>query len=89
MTTVVTTCYLLVVSTRRMQKLVESLGITTLSKSQVWVMAAELDEHVREFRTRPLDGAPHTFVAAALVLKVREGGRVVGADALVATGVNA
>ncbi len=90
LTSVVATCYLLGVSTRRMDKLVQSLGITTLSKSQVSVMAKELDSHVEEFRTRRLeDAGPFTFVAAdALVLKVREGGRVVGVHALVATGVN-
>lgn len=90
LTTVVATCYLLGVSTRRMEKLVESLGITRLSKSQVSTMAAELDAHVADFRTRPLDQGPYTFVAAdALVLKVREGGRVVNVHALLATGVNA
>ena len=91
LTSVVATCYLLGVSTRRMDKLVQSLGITTLSKSQVSEMAKELDGHVEEFRTRRLeDAGPFTFVAAdALVLKVREGGRVVGVHALVATGVNA
>jgi len=89
LTTVVATCYLLGVSTRRMEKLVEQLGITRLSKSQVSVMARELDEQVEAFRTRPLDQGPYTFVAAdALVLKVREGGRVVNVHALVATGVN-
>jgi transposase-like protein len=89
LTTVVATCYLLGVSTRRMEKLVETLGITRLSKSQVSVMAAELDEQVHQFRTRPLDQGPYTFMAAdALVLKVREGGRVVNVHALVATGVN-
>jgi len=90
LTSVVATCYLLGVSTRRMDKLVQSLGITTLSKSQVSEMTKELDAHVEEFRTRRLDDAgPFTFVAAdALVLKVREGGRVVGVHALVATGVN-
>ena len=77
LTSVVATCYLLGVSTRRMDKLVASLGITGLSKSQVSVMAAELDEHVEQFRTRALgEAGPFTFVAAdALVLKVREGGR--------------
>jgi transposase-like protein len=86
---VVATCYLLGVSTRRMEKLVEQLGITRLSKSQVSIMAKELDEAVEQFRTRPLDAGPYTFVAAdALVLKVREGGRVVNVHALVATGVN-
>src|SRR5438067_3580847 len=90
LTSVVATCYLLGVSTRRMEKLVESLGITRLSRSQVSVMARELDEQVESFRTRPLDAGPYTFVAAdALVLKVREGGRVVNVHALLATGVNA
>jgi len=91
LTSVVATCYLLGVSTRRMDKLVASLGITSLSKSQVSEMAKELDGHVDEFRTRRLeDAGPFTFVAAdALVLKVREGGRVVPVHALVATGVNA
>jgi len=44
----------------------------------VSVMAKELDTTVEAFRTRPLDAGPYTFVAAdALVLKVREAGRVV------------
>ncbi len=90
LTTVVATCYLLGVSTRRMEKLVESLGITRLSKSQVSEMARDLDGQVEAFRTRPLDAGPYTFLAAdALVLKVREGGRVVNVHALLATGVNA
>lgn len=90
LTTVVATCYLLGVSTRRMEKLVETLGITRLSKSQVSLMAADLDEQVEQFRTRPLDAGPYAFVAAdALVLKVREGGRVVNVHAMIATGVNA
>src|SRR3954452_22464434 len=89
LTSVVATCYLLGVSTRRMEKLVEALGITRLSRSQVSEMARDLDEQVAAFRTRPLDAGPYTFVAAdALVLKVREGGRVVNVHALVATGVN-
>ena len=88
--TVVATSYLLGVSTRRMEKLVETLGITRLRKSQVSEMAADLDGQVEAFRTRPLDAGPYTFVAAdALVLKVREGGRTVNVHALLATGVNA
>ena len=88
---VVATCYLLGVSTRRMDKLVESLGITSLSKSQVSRMTADLDEQVAAFRTRSLaEAGPFTFVAAdALTMKVREAGRVVNAVVLVATGVNA
>ncbi len=86
---VVATSYLLGVSTRRMEKLVETLGITRLSKSQVSVMAKDLDEQVEAFRTRPLDAGPYTFLAAdALVLKVREGGRTINVHALLATAVN-
>ncbi|GAB2451534.1 IS256 family transposase [Nocardia tengchongensis] len=89
LTSVVATCYPLGVSTRRMEKLVESLGITTLSKSQVSIMARDLDTQVEAFRTRPLDQGPYTFVAAdALVLEVRENGRVVNVHSLIATGVN-
>ena len=87
---VVATSYLLGCSTRRMEKLVETLGITRLSKSQVSVMAKDLDAQVEAFRTRPLDAGPYTFLAAdALVLKVREGGRTVNVHALLAVGVNA
>lgn len=90
LTTVVATCYLLGVSTRRMDKLVKSLGITGLSKSQVSEMAKDLDTQVEAFRTRPLDGGPYTFVAAdALTMKVREDGRVVKIAVMIATGVNA
>jgi len=87
---VVATSYLLGVSTRRMEKLVETLGTTRLSKAQVSVMAKDVDVQVEAFRTRPLDAGPYTFVTAdAPVLKVREGGRTVNVHALLATGVNA
>ncbi|MGP5128688.1 transposase, partial [Brachybacterium tyrofermentans] len=51
--TVVADCYLAGVSTRRMDKLVKTLGINSLSKSQVSRMAVDLDEHVEQFRHRP------------------------------------
>ena len=54
LTSVVATCYLLGVSTRRMDRLVQSLGITGLSKSQVSEMAKDLDAQVEAFRTRRL-----------------------------------
>jgi hypothetical protein len=66
LTTVVATCYLLGVSTRRMEKLVETLGITRLSKSQVSMMAKELDEQVADFRSRPLDAGPYAQTQEAL-----------------------
>ena len=87
---VVATSYLLGVSTRRVEKLAAALGVTTLSKSQVSKMAAELDELVTQFRNRPLDAGPYTFCwIDALTQKVREGGRTVNVHCLVATGVNA
>ena len=52
-------------------------------------MSKDLDAPVEAFRTRPLDAGPYRFVAAdALVLKVREHGRVVKVAAMVATGIN-
>ena len=90
LTSVVATCYLLGVSTRRMERLVQALGITRLSRSQVSEMARDLDAQVEAFRIRPLAAGPYTFVAAgALVLKVRENGRTVNVHALLTTGVNA
>ena len=87
---VVATSYLLGVSTRRVEKLAASLGVTGLSKSQVSLMAGELDEMVEGFRSRPLDAGPYTFLwIDALTQKVREGGRTVNVHALIATGVNA
>lgn len=89
--TVVADCYLAGVSTRRMDKLVKTLGIDRLSKSQVSRMATELDEHVEQFRHRSLtEAGPFTFIAAdALTMKVREGGRVINSVVMLATGVNA
>ncbi|MET8262393.1 IS256 family transposase [Micromonospora arida] len=87
---VVATSYLLGVSTRRVEKLVEQLGVKQLSKSQVSEMAAHLDAQVEAFRNRPLDSGCYAFVwMDALTMKVREAGRTVNVHALVAVGVNA
>jgi transposase-like protein len=87
---VVATSYLLGVSTRRVEKLVEQLGVRQLSKSQVSEMATHLDAQVEAFRNRPLDSGHYTFVwMDALVIKVREHGRTVNVHTLVAVGVNA
>ena len=94
----VATCYLLGVCTRRMEKLVEALGITALSKSQVSVMARELDwgyrplagEQVASFRAgRWTPARTRSWPPTRWSSKVCEGGRVVGVHALLATGVNA
>jgi putative transposase len=87
---VVAQCYVEGVSTRRVEDIAQAMGITSLSKSQVSRVCTELDELVAAWRNRPLDAGPYVFVwLDALVVKVREAGRVVNTAALVATGVNA
>jgi putative transposase len=86
---VVADLYLAGVSTRRVEKAVQQLGVESISKSQVSRLAGELDELVEAFRTRPLDGSPYPFVMLdALVVKVREAGRIVNVCVVHATGVN-
>ena len=90
LTQVVAECYVRGVSTRRVEGLVQTLGIEHLSKSQVSRMAAELDQEVEAFRTRPLDAGPYTYVwLDAMVQKVREAGRIQNVAVVIATGVNA
>ena len=87
---VVCESYVRGVSTRRIEGLVQTLGIERISKSRVSQMAKELDHQVEAFRTRPLDGAPYTYVwLDALTQKVREDGRIANVAMVVATGVNA
>jgi putative transposase len=86
---VVADLYLAGVSTRRVDKVVRQLGIQGMSKSQVSRLAGELDEIVEGFRTRPLDMGPYPYLMVdALVVKVREGGRIVNVCVCHATAVN-
>jgi len=90
MVTVIAQAYLAGVSTRRVEGLVQTLGIERLSKSQVSVMAKSLDGMVDDFRNRPLDAGPYTYVwIDALTQRCRDGGRVVNVCTAIATGVNA
>lgn len=87
---VIAESYLAGVSTRRVEGLVQTLGIAGISKSQVSDLARTLDEAVTAFCNRPPDGAPYTYVwVDALTQKCREGGRIVNVATVVATGVNA
>ncbi|MBA3718377.1 MAG: IS256 family transposase [Actinobacteria bacterium] len=86
---VIADAYLAGVSTRRVEKLVQQLGVERMSKSQVSRLAKSLDEIVEDFRSRPLDGAPFPYVTFdALVVKCREGGRTVNVCVVHAVGVN-
>ena len=72
---VVQQAYVCGVSTRRVDQLVESLGLR-ISRSEVSRIAGLLDEQVTAFRERPLEGRyPYVFVDAKIE-KVRDGGRV-------------
>ena len=87
---VVAECYVRGVSTRRVEGLVATLGIQSLSKSQVSELAKTLDSEVAAFRSRPLDAGPYPSVwVDALAVKCREAGRIVNVACVVATGVNA
>ncbi len=84
---VVQQAYVCGVSTRRVDQLVESLGLR-ISRSEVSRISAGLDEQVGVFRTRPLEGRyPYLFVDAK-VEKVRAGGRVVRKCVVIAHGVH-
>jgi transposase-like protein len=88
LTAVVAEAYLQGVSTRRVEDLVQSLGIEKLSKSQVSVLSKELDGVVKSFRERPLTGTFKYLWLDALMMKCREGGRIVNVACLVGVGVN-
>jgi transposase-like protein len=87
-TAVVAEAYALGVSTRKVEDRVQALGIEKVSKSQVSQLAKELDGVVKSFRERPLSGTYSYLWVDALVMKCREGGRIVNVACLVAVGVN-
>src|SRR4051794_21380051 len=73
---VVQEAYVAGVSTRKVDQVVESLGLR-ISKSEVSRVCAGLDEQVDAFRNRPLEGRYPYLWLDAKVEKVRDGGRVV------------
>lgn len=86
---VIAESYVTGVSTRKVENLVQTLGIAGISKSQVSEMAKSLDEMVEAFRNRRLDDRTFPIVwLDALVIKTREGGRVPNVAVVIATGVN-
>lgn len=85
---VVQEAYVQGVSTRRVDDLVKSLGMTGISKSQVSRLCRELDAEVERFRTRRLEGSyPYVWLDATF-LKVRKDARVVSMAVVIAIGVN-
>jgi transposase-like protein len=75
-------------STRKVDDLVQALGMTGISKSQVSVLCRDIDERVGSFLNRPIEGEWPYLWLDATYLKVRQGGRVVSVAAIIACGVN-
>ena len=85
---VVQEAYVHGVSTRSVDDLVKAMGMTGISKSQVSRLCEEIDERVKAFLNRPLEGDwPYLWIDATYV-KVRESGRIISVAVIVAVGVN-
>ncbi len=75
------------VSTRSVDDLVKAMGMSGISKSQVSRLCAEIDEKVKAFLSRPIEGDwPYLWIDATY--KVRQNGRIVSVAVIVAVGVN-
>ena len=85
---VVQEAYVHGVSTRSVDDLVKAMGMTGISKSQVSRLCTEIDEKVKAFLSRPIEGDwPYLWIDATYV-KVRQSGRIVSVAVIVAVGVN-
>ena len=85
---VITEAYVQGVSTRSVDELVKAMGSEGISKSHVSRICAEIDEQVKDFLNRPLEGRyPYLWLDATYV-KVRHGGRIVDRAVVVAVGMN-
>jgi putative transposase len=76
------------VSTRRVDELVQAMGMTGISKSTVSKLCKDIDERVHAFLKRPLTGEWPYLWLDATYLKVREGGRIISVAAIIAMAVN-
>ncbi len=88
LTAVIQEAYIQGVSTRSVDDLVQAMGMTGISKSQVSRLCGEIDERVNTFLNRPLEGEwPYLWLDATYV-KVRQAGRIVSVAVIIAVGVN-
>ncbi len=88
LTAVIQEAYIHGVSTRSVDDLVQAMGASGISKSQVSRLCAEIDERVNAFLDRPIEGEwPYLWLDATYV-KVRQDGRIVSVAATIATAVN-
>jgi len=85
---VVQEAYVQGISTRAVDDLVQAMGMSGISKSQVSRLCAQIDERVQTFLQRPIEGDwPYLWIDATY-LKVRQGGRIVSVAAIIAIGAN-
>ncbi len=84
LTAVIQEAYVHGVSTRAMDDLVQAMGGTGISKSQVSRLCEEIDDRVDAFLTRPIEGEWHYLWIDATYLKVRQGGRIVSVAVTIA-----
>jgi putative transposase len=88
LTAVVQEAYVHGVSTRSVDDLVKAMGMTGISKSQVSRLCEEIDEKVKAFLCRPIEGDWPYLGIDATYLKVRQSGRIVSVAVIIAVGVN-
>ncbi len=84
---VIQEAYVKGVSTRKVDDLVQALGLRGVDKSKVSRITKNLDELVQDFRHRPLDGQYPYVWLDALYLKVRQNHRVVSQAVVIAVAV--
>ena len=88
LTAVIQEAYVQGVSTRSVDDLVQAMGMTGISKSQVSRLVGEIDEKVHAFLNRPIEGDwPYVWLDATYV-KVRQNGRIISVAVTIAVGVN-
>jgi len=88
LTAVIQEAYIQGVSTRSVDDLIQAMGMSGISKSQVSRLCGEIDEKVQTFLNRPLEGDwPYVWLDATYV-KVRQSGRIVSVAVTIAIGVN-
>ena len=88
LTAVIQEAYVQGISTRSVDDLVQAMGMSGISKSQVSRLCGEIDDKVQSFLDRPLEGNwPYLWLDATYI-KVREAGRIVSVAVTIAVAVN-
>ena len=88
LTAVIQEAYIQGISTRSVDDLVQAMGMSGISKSQVSRLCEDIDVRVKAFLERPIEGDwPYLWIDATYI-KVRQNGRIVSVAVIVAVGAN-